>query len=276
MQGRLTCTRCGKRFGGYTNRLQKPPRPYYQCLGQKREHAPDYEDKPCRWSLRANEVDALVWDEIKNLLKNPQLLLEGVRLEQAQAETELSPLRERMQLLDDMIGALDRQQSKHLDLYVTTDNLSKDDYQKRLAELERRREAFGAERADLGRRVTERTPDPGNTEAIDAFCAELARGIDSSIFEDKQQVLEILNVKGVVVRGEKRGEYRITLSGYFPKQVGPSEDEEHELVTTISGCSTSPSCPRSSSPTPCPPGRRGRDAASRETCQGKGPGIRGW
>ena len=51
MQGRLTCTRCGKRFGGYMNRQQKPERPYYQCLGQKREHAHDYEDKPCRWSL---------------------------------------------------------------------------------------------------------------------------------------------------------------------------------------------------------------------------------
>ncbi len=242
MQGRLTCSRCGKRFGGYMNRQQKPERPYYLCLGQKREHAPDYENKPCRSSLRADEVDVLVWDEIRRLLKEPELLLEGVRLEQAEAEAQLTPLRGRIEFLDDMIENLTRQKDKLLDLYLTTDKLSKDVFQQKSDEIDTRRETFSHERADLSRRVAERAPNSGDGEAIRASCTELARGIDEFTFAEKRLVLETLNVKGVVVRGEKRGECKITLSGCFPKKPPETSQENHELLTTASGCSRSLSC----------------------------------
>jgi site-specific DNA recombinase len=187
MRGRLVCSRCGKRFGGYMNRLQKPARPYYQCLGQKREHAPDYENKPCRWSLRADEVDALVWEEIRQLLQHPDMLLEGVRLQQTQADTELSVLRGRIAALDDAIRELDRQRSKLLDLYLSTDELPKDSLQEKMGEIGRKRDAAAQERAELEGRTADRTPNTEDILAIEACCAELASGIDEFTFEDKER-----------------------------------------------------------------------------------------
>jgi site-specific DNA recombinase len=187
MRGRLVCTRCGKRFGGYMNRLQKPARPYYQCLGQKREHAPDYENKPCRWSLRADEVDALVWEEIRQLLQHPDMLLEGVRLQQTQADTELSVLRGRIAALDNAVRELDRQRSKLLDLYLSTDELPKDSLQEKMGEIGRKRDAAAQERAELEGRAADRTPNTEDILAIEACCAELASGIDEFTFEDKER-----------------------------------------------------------------------------------------
>ena len=75
--------------------------------------------------------------------------MEGARQEQAKAQAESSVLRERIQALDDLIVGLDRQRSKLLDLYLSTDNLPRDMLQQKLDEIARHREERNAERIDL-------------------------------------------------------------------------------------------------------------------------------
>jgi hypothetical protein len=56
-------------------------------------------------------------------------------------------------------------------------------------------------------------------------CHAAQDGIDHFTFEDKRMVIERLDVRGYVERGETTKDYRITITGFFPPTEVSSEHD---------------------------------------------------
>jgi hypothetical protein len=62
-------------------------------------------------------------------------------------------------------------------------------------------------------------------EQIKAYCLAAQDGIDHFTFEDKRMVIERLDVRGYIERGETTKDYRITITGFFPPTEVSSEHD---------------------------------------------------
>src|SRR5262249_44822032 len=78
MRGRLRCDACGHAFSCMSNSRNQHLKLYYYCAGQKSYYSPDNDTITCKHSLRAEQIDAAIWEGVKAILQNPQLILSDV------------------------------------------------------------------------------------------------------------------------------------------------------------------------------------------------------
>ncbi len=86
----------------------------------------------------------------------------------------------------------------------------------RLAHITKEQELYHKKKADLEQRLTIMDLTTDQEEQVKLFCDQATVGIDHFTFEDKQMVIEMLNIKGIVYRGETEAEDVIVLTGFIP------------------------------------------------------------
>ena len=145
MQGRLVCAVCGMHFRvDWNNRVHGPEKGHYYCGGQKAVESRDFKTKICTRFIRQEALDAAVWEHIKGILKDPDLITIGVRQQQAKMDSESGVLKERLAMVQQLIADLEGQQRKLLDLYLASDGIPKELLTEKLADIARREEGVHA------------------------------------------------------------------------------------------------------------------------------------
>jgi hypothetical protein len=128
-------------------------------------------------------------------MEDPEQLAKGLRGEQAEAEAEYSALRERLSVIEALLGDNEQQLSRLLDLYLSGD-FPRDMLTERKARLEKTVADLSREREELTAHVRAVTITDGRIAEVEAFRAEIREGLEAATFADKWRYFELLDVRG--------------------------------------------------------------------------------
>jgi site-specific DNA recombinase len=175
---RVTCGECGLKMAGtpiHTNRDDGRHYLYlyYRCPATRGK---SYANE-CHLPLfSATEVDAVVWQWVKSFLTDPKALNCGLDEYRAARERENAPLRERLQVVSDLLDQNREQLARLLDLYLSGE-FTKELLTDRKVRLETTIGALERERAGLTEVLEARTPTPAQIQAVQNFAARAAKGL---------------------------------------------------------------------------------------------------
>jgi site-specific DNA recombinase len=110
--GFLRCARCGRMMTGrVTSRGQRR----YRCTS--RSNVLDITHR-CSGSLNAEEVEALVWQRVEEVLQTPTLIAAEVERQQARSEEVIAELRRNLDLMHDALARCQREEARWTQAYA--------------------------------------------------------------------------------------------------------------------------------------------------------------
>jgi site-specific DNA recombinase len=215
----LTCRTCGLAMFGRTYRAtgSQAERRYYQCRGKDCVLTARPERCPSR-NVKAEEIEAVVWDHVAGLLADPaRLVAQFARF----AAVEGGSDRERAadQLLHTRMERTSRADKRLLDAYEAG-VIS-------LTEMSERRHRLAEERRDLERQQQERErlrQQHAQAEAVrsslEAFCARVGSRLQDTSVADRQTILQLVIERIIVGDGSLEIRHVIPLSPNQPNGSG--------------------------------------------------------
>ena len=196
---RTRCGKCGYRMHARSTRVKvgkgkKRLYQYYVCAANNG----DIIGKDCDMrSFRSDKVDRVVWNYIQDLLTNRDKLSQGLKNfleEQEQANTHI---RERLDVVEELLKENDLHLKKLLDLYLTAD-FPEEMLLERRNRLEETNRVLVQEQAHLTSHLELASLTVSQIETLQQkFFDQIQEGLDlaSASFETRLQVIDILDVK---------------------------------------------------------------------------------
>ncbi len=112
-------------------------------------------------------------------------------------------------LIGQELSTLDNKRKLLLDLYLAGE-ISREEFNAKKTELQRKEESLLAERAEKEQWLKEQELTDEVMEDVESFCASIAEGLLEAKLEEKRQILQLLDVK-VTFDGEV-----LTVGGGIP------------------------------------------------------------
>ena len=199
MQQRLYCGKCGSRLRSEVQIRKDKIYKYYFCPARKLK-------KECSLEVgKGNKIDVVIWDWVKSIVLDQKTLDEGLRSYQEICRVESIPLRERLEVVNDLIENNQTQLEKLLDLYLEGD-FNRDMLTDRKSRLETTIAALDKEREKLIDALDVTTFTPDQIEGIREFAANVADGLGAADkdFKMRKRIVELLNITGTLT--EENGE----------------------------------------------------------------------
>jgi site-specific DNA recombinase len=202
----MTCATCGLAIFGrtYAARGKQPERRYYQCHGKDCILSARPAACPSR-NIKAEEIEAAVWDHVAGLLASPERLV--AQFDHVAVAAEAGTVRDR---------AADQQLRARLDRVARADKRLLDAYEAgavTLAELSERRHHLADERLALERQQQERdhlrrqrVQAEAVRTSLEAFCDRIHARLNEVTLADKQAILQLV-IERIIV-GDGRLEIR--------------------------------------------------------------------
>ncbi len=242
LRGLVVCGACGVRISCRQMKPKAKIHRYYWCQNHDPLRAGG-EDRRCpERHIRADELDDFVFDQVRQALLRPDVLLAG---EMALAAATPTPDDE---LLTVQLGKLDRrvertetERRRLIDLYQTG-LIDKNELTRRAADIDARHRQLQAERTGLIEQRSELTRGNQLRRRVTNFAKKVTHAIDELDFEQRQQLLRLV-VEEVRVKGwhveiklriplEERPEQRPT-SGPAPEEDDPPPGPTSHLSTDM-------------------------------------------
>ena len=165
---------------------------YYRCKGAWR--TPKVCDTP---HFRVPDVDNAVWEWLKSTLLYPENIAIGLQNVQEKTIRSNQSLYERLDIIQNRIDGTIRQQEKLLDLYLS-DNFPKEMLQEKKSRLEETLVNLRKEQADISSHLQTTVLSDEQIEDIKAFCDAIRDRLENATFEQKRQLIEMLDVRGTL------------------------------------------------------------------------------
>ncbi len=224
MRSRLRCTKCGYMLGCRTDLRFTPARGQYVCnRGKVQYYEADLKTPFCRGTIKSGVIDDAVWSEIKRLLQSPQVIIDAMQQEINHSETAKTVICNRLEIAEHQLATLADQRKRLLDLYLNGD-VPKNLLDDKMAELKQTSSKFEEEIVSLHDQLEAYSPTLTDVTQVQKFCAQLQGELDDFTFEDRQAVIDMLNVTALVTKDEHG--IRLVLSGYFPDVETDAIDRE--------------------------------------------------
>jgi site-specific DNA recombinase len=198
--GRLTCGRCDRTLIGnpsysYYKGKRYGPVLYYRCQADRRGY-------PCTLkgtSFRAEKVDALAWEWVRELMTDEDGLRRSLEQYREQREQLTRPLRERLSVTNTLIEEVADKVDRLLDLYLDGD-FDREALNERKTRLEQERDSLRQKKQYLEAQLCEQEFSAERLESILRFASTIRVGIEKAEddFEKRRQLLDALEVTGEV------------------------------------------------------------------------------
>jgi site-specific DNA recombinase len=198
LQGVLVCRECG--YSCYRTWTQTSNKRinYYRCIGQDGWRHPDGKRCSSR-PVRADELDPLVWAEVRRLLEDPALVRSEIDRRLATARTEHPAARRRDANERDLThanGAIERLIEAYHEQLISLDEL-----RTRMPALRKRQTTLQAQLDSLDAELHDAATYLQLADTLDAFLGRLADGLDQLDIAGQQRVLRLV-VREVLIGGE--------------------------------------------------------------------------
>ena len=228
LQGLAACSGCGYGYYRTSTRTTNKKIFYYRCLGSddyRYEGGRVCANKP----VRADYLDAVVWEHITGLLADPHLLRAEInkRLDQARTADPAVTQRQRLELalakatkaITNMIEAFQEQ-------LLTIDEL-----RGRMPDLRARETSLRGQIETLDAQLADRELYLKLADNLDRFLAQLRDKADVSSVEERQRVLRLV-VKDILIGPDKitirhRIPVRDANTGHSDSEAEPTAEGDH-------------------------------------------------
>lgn len=194
------CGRCGVKLACHRAQREHGLARYYLCPHHDPVRAGGQDRRCTERRIRADELDAFVFDQVQALLARPALLAAGEAAVTAQApvpDDEL--LSAQLARLDRRAQAAQAERRRLADLYQAG-VIEAAELARRAAELQSRRQHLDDQRQALTARRAELTAHNRLGQRIEAFAARTLAGLDRLDFNSRQQLLRLV-LEDVRVQG---------------------------------------------------------------------------
>src|SRR5215470_15158723 len=205
---------------GVTNRARggRPEHRYYQCHGKDGV----YHDGRCpRRCVRADELEAAVWQHVKALLDDPAALLAQFEAFAREADAQDTNDRAEEQKWEGRLRRLDREAQRLVDAYQAA-VIDLAELKERREQIAARRQALAGQREQLARLRDQRRAAQEVWADLRSFCERVRGRLEGATLAERQQLLQLL-IERVIV-GEDTLEIRhvIPLSRPKPEVLPPA------------------------------------------------------
>ena len=176
---------------------------YYNCNWRGNHHL--IETRTC-WApaVRADAIEADVWDEICELFQDPDKLWDELKAAQQNADEKLGPMRDKLQINDDLIKHFQGEADKIAAALPDTEKGG--EVRKSLKEKERavnaRLDELAKQREKQVKEIEKGRVTDERIETIMTIARKVKRGIERATFKVKRRTLEALDVKVTVNEGK--------------------------------------------------------------------------
>lgn len=194
LRSRLKCGVCHYmlRVAVRKSRSGDSKRFYYLCQTTSR-------DLPCTNAhhYRADVVDRVTWEWIKQLLSEPGKLQEGLRKHKEHQDEATGPLRNRLEIIDRMIQEEQIKRQKILDVY-TEGYVSKEEFVEHQHKYDQIIAGLLAQREEIQTLLSEQEFDERRIQTIIEFAYEIQDELTDAEndFAARQRLIELLDVTG--------------------------------------------------------------------------------
>jgi site-specific DNA recombinase len=165
---------------------------YYVC-NRRRSLEAGGPDRACpQPSTRAEELDSLVWEQVRQALLQPEILVKGQAVVGARAgrpDDEL--LNAQLERLDRRSQQTDNERRRVLDLYQMQP-IELADFKTRHQEVISRHRQFERERETLLAQCQELAVNNRLSRKVETFARDVRHGIDALNFEQRQKLIRLL------------------------------------------------------------------------------------
>jgi site-specific DNA recombinase len=220
LRGMIRCDLCNSAYYGTSIRDMR----YYRDSWGKTHHQ-GLEGGCVNKSIRAEAIEADIWNEIKGLFQNLDELRDNLKAAQQNEEDTLAPIREKLQITENFIRQAERDATKIAAALPDAERggavykaLKKDE-----TEVNARLDSLFKQREKLIEQLGARKLTDDAVDTIMTFARKVREGIGSATLDDKRRMLESLDVQVIVtpgryhikcLLGEKSGEIsRIAYGG---------------------------------------------------------------
>jgi hypothetical protein len=193
LSGRLTCGVCGKRYVGKRQHYSKQL--YYFCGSRTR----DYDLKCTNPTFHENELEPVIWEWLRGLLENPQLIRDTIKAKENDAA--VVKLRQRHKRVEQELDKKRAEYQKLIGLYLKGDVSESmlDGFRRPLEtavnELER-------EERRLSELLDKNAYSPERIDETIAICEIVRKGLDlvgnGNWISKKQQIYQLLEVRATL------------------------------------------------------------------------------
>lgn len=208
---RIRCAQCGYSCYALTPKNRYS---YYKCKGVDRNNYADGKAR-CAGVIRADLVDAAVWDVVADALKNPEKVVRTLREKQAEFEPKQTQLKLSRDSVASLLAEAQEKKDRLIDAYASG-MFTKEDVGHRVNMLNEQIASF--------KEQVERYEEELNSEGIPehvidsllAVSAQIRDDIDHLSLDEKRNVIELCNVNVMAhpTPGHENDVFVIT--GYFP------------------------------------------------------------
>ncbi len=198
LQGVLVCRECGYSCYRTCTRTSNKRISYYRCIGQDGWRHPD--GKRCTsGSVRADELDPLVWAEVRRLLENPELVRAEIDRRLAAMRTQHPAARRREALERDLTranSAIERLIEAYQEQLITLDEL-----RARTPPLRKRQTTLQAQLDSLDAELHDAETYLKLADTLKGFLGRLADGLDQLDIAGQQRILRLV-IREVLIGGD--------------------------------------------------------------------------
>ena len=213
LQGLVVCRECGYSCYRTSVRTTKRKIVYYRCIGQ--DNWRHVGGRVCHSRpIRADELEPLVWGEVRRLLENPTLVRSEIDRRLAALRTEHPAARRREALERDLTRAT--QAVERLIEAYQEQLLSLDELRARMPTLRKRQSTLQAQLDALASELHDAETYLKLADTVEGFLDRLAEGLDHLDVTDEQRILRLV-VREVLVGGD---EDKITIRHSIPTPNG--------------------------------------------------------
>jgi len=235
MGRRLTCGFCGSKVHGHPNFWRSKNASgrilYYRCDGAEGARVGVTCNLP---QFRVEEVDGAVWEWVKALLLDPENLARGLRERQAERAKRFEPLREALADIERRIAEQKRQLEMALDDYFQG-TLLREVLAEKAEELEQRLARLEQARANLKAQLEASIITDEQIETIELFASKVALGLPHMTFEQKRQLIDLLDVQATlaVEEGQKVVHVRCEIGEETLRIVSTNIDSDERYAPVV-------------------------------------------
>jgi site-specific DNA recombinase len=203
LQGVLVCRECGYSCYRTCTRTSNKRISYYRCIGQ--DGWRHVGGKVCTSRpVRADELDQLVWAEVRRLLEDPALVKAEIdrRLQALRAEHPAARRREALERdLTRADGAIERLIEAYQEQLISLDEL-----RARMPALRKRQSTMRAQLDSLENELHDAETYLKLADTLEGFLGRLADGLDQLDTSGQQRILRLV-VHEVLIGGDRRQDH---------------------------------------------------------------------
>ena len=199
LRGLVSCGQCRLHCTGRERPATEKSYRYYVCMGKQAPAVSRREERcPARF-IPADQLDALVWADLRDVLQRPELITH--ELERAQNGAWLpDELRRRQATLGKVRDSLERQRQRLLDAYLA-EAINLVVFEHKDAELRQRQEDVTAQAREIAANGQRLGEIQALAQSIGDICARLRVGLEETTFDRRRQLIELLIDRVIVIDG---------------------------------------------------------------------------